>query len=81
MDGVKEIINDYLYPKEEILASRIRKHLEVMAPEKMKKYEQDAKWNVLWRKIEEKERIFYFNLFYFNLLSSTINFIILLTKY
>jgi hypothetical protein len=25
-----------------------------MAPEKMKKYEKDTKWNILWRKIEEK---------------------------
>lgn len=25
-----------------------------MAPEKMQKYEQTTKWNILWRRIEEK---------------------------
>jgi hypothetical protein len=43
-----------LYPKEESLASHIKKHLTVMAPEKMQKYEKATKWNILWRKIEEK---------------------------
>ncbi|UZO13439.1 uncharacterized protein OCT59_004938 [Rhizophagus irregularis] len=37
--GVKEIINDCLYPKEETLSLHIKKHLAVMAPEKMQKYE------------------------------------------
>ena len=47
---MKEIINDCLYPKEESLASHIREHLKVMAPEKMQKYEKDTRWNVWWRK-------------------------------
>ena len=55
-DGVKEIINDCLYPKEKALSSHIREYLKVMAPEKMKKYERDTKWNILWQKIEEKVR-------------------------
>ncbi|CAB4418596.1 unnamed protein product [Rhizophagus irregularis] len=53
-DGVKEIINDCLYPKEESLSLHIKRHLTVMAPEKMQKYEQPTKWNILWRRIEEK---------------------------
>ena len=36
----------------------MKEHLKVMASEKMKKYEQDGKWNILWRKIEEKVLIF-----------------------
>ena len=43
-----------MYPKEESLASHIKKHLTVMAPEKMQKYEKATKWNILWRRIEEK---------------------------
>ena len=58
-DSIKEIINDCLYPKEKSLAAHIREHLKIMAQEKMKKYEQDTKWNILWRKIEEKVLIFY----------------------
>ena len=53
-DGIKEIVNDCLYPKEESLAAHMKEHLKAMAPEKMKRYEQNAKWNILWRKIEEK---------------------------
>ncbi|PKB98139.1 hypothetical protein RhiirA5_506307 [Rhizophagus irregularis] len=53
-DGVKEIINDCLYQKEESLSLHIKRHLTVMAPEKMQKYEQPTKWNILWRRIEEK---------------------------
>jgi hypothetical protein len=56
-DGVKEIINDCLYPKEKILESHIKEHLKVMAPERMKRYEKNTKWNILWRKIEEKVKI------------------------
>jgi len=52
--GVKEIISDCLYPKEELLAAHMKEHLKAMAPEKIKKYEQIAKWNILWRKIKEK---------------------------
>ncbi|PKY41687.1 hypothetical protein RhiirA4_455327 [Rhizophagus irregularis] len=51
--GVKEIINDCLYPKEETLLLHIKRHLAVMAPEKMQKYEL-TKWNILWQRIEEK---------------------------
>ncbi|GES83572.1 hypothetical protein GLOIN_2v1488122 [Rhizophagus clarus] len=53
-DGVKEIINDCLYPKEESLSLHIKKHLTVMIPEKMQKYEQITKWNILWQRIEGK---------------------------
>jgi len=70
-DGVKEIINDCLYPKEESLASHIKNHLKVMVPEKMKKYEQATKWNILWRKIEEKVNlnIHFYYLFRFILIN------------
>jgi hypothetical protein len=53
-DGVKEIINDCLYPKEESLSLHIKRHLVVIVPEKMQKYDQPTKWNILWRRIEEK---------------------------
>ncbi|PKB92104.1 hypothetical protein RhiirA5_446020 [Rhizophagus irregularis] len=53
-DGVKEIINECLYPKEESLSLHIKKHLKIMAPEKMERNEQTTKWNILWQRIEEK---------------------------
>ena len=52
--GVKEIISDCLYLKEELLAAHMKEHLKAMASKKMKRYEQTAKWNILWRKIEKK---------------------------
>ena len=64
-DGVKEIINDCLYPKEESLSLHIKKHLTVMAPEKMQKYEQPTKWNTLWRRIEGKVNLNGFFSIYF----------------
>ena len=78
-DGVKEIINDCLYPKENTLSLHIREHLKIMAPEKMKKFEKDTKWNLLWQKIEEKVSLIYifvFILYYlFNLIIYLINFL------
>ncbi|GBB89931.1 hypothetical protein RclHR1_01680002 [Rhizophagus clarus] len=52
--NINEIINDYLYPKKESLLLHIKKHLTVMIPEKMQKYEQLTKWNILWQRIERK---------------------------
>jgi hypothetical protein len=34
-----------------------------MAPDKMKKYERDTKWNILWQKIEGN--IVFYNSLYF----------------
>ncbi|PKB93272.1 hypothetical protein RhiirA5_441804, partial [Rhizophagus irregularis] len=53
-DRVKEIINECLYLKAESLSLHIKKHLKIMAPEKMERYEQTTKWNILWQRIEEK---------------------------
>ncbi|GET61289.1 hypothetical protein RhiirA1_456198 [Rhizophagus irregularis] len=61
--GVKEIINDCLYPKEETLLLHIKRHLAVMAPEKMQKYEL-TKWNILWQRIEEKVGSYCYSYYY-----------------
>ncbi|RIB06155.1 hypothetical protein C2G38_2047013 [Gigaspora rosea] len=50
--GIKNAIDNWLYPNEKIYEQTIQKELENFCPDKMVRYKKNSKWETLFSKIE-----------------------------